>query len=98
MLPGDEILCADCRASLAVAPHGAVDGFWRHLEVLPDGFREAFTPEDTAALFCRICGGGALPQRVLGAKSASLDIRDAVRPMMLVRSGAWVGWRALGGE
>ena len=88
-LPGDELLCSGCGAAIlrfteTTSFHGAE--FLPAADVRPDG--------DRYRLYCALCGTGATkagPARGCGIETAEWSA-------MLVRSGSWTGWRALGGE
>lgn len=99
--PGEQIVCPDCYETLATltgnwtgdiqAKRGSA-GSRSVIEVHPPAFLAWTGPEHKRqALWCA-CGGA--PTRPLGYGY----LPDAPGARIFLRSGAWTGWRALGGE
>lgn len=86
-IPGDTILCPEgCPEPLA----RFIGETFRREDILPGGRLGA----DGETLWCRRCGSGAC--RPPG--SGRIEQAGRFGPRILVRSGDWTGWRALGGE
>lgn len=89
-LPGDMVLCPECREPLLLFTTPTFAG----VEVQTGG-EQVRGSSGRYRLYCRLCGSGSVLHARLGATT---HIEDAIGPRVLVRSGSWVGWRALGGE
>lgn len=89
-LPGDMILCPECREPLLLFTTPTFTG----VEVQAGGEQVTSSP-GRYQLYCGVCGSGSVLYARMGATT---HIEDAIGPQVLVRSGDWVGWRALGGE
>lgn len=89
-MPGETILCPACRSDLFVFLSGQMRG--AHLAIL-QGVIQRFA-DGTCQLWCGGCGSAVV--RDMGAPDEL--VYRSTAPRVLVRSGAWVGWRALGGE
>lgn len=87
-LPGDVVLCPDCKSELAefTTPTFASAIF------LPAS-RARHTGGGQGQLWCE-CGAGAVRPNAHGRASE----RNHLGPRLYVRSGNWTGWRAIGGE
>lgn len=99
-LKGDEILCRSCREPLARFKSGKGPGF--RLAILPAGQTKVWSRRGSrrAELRCRRCGVNAFDsshgKRVKVDDGRPIELQEA--PRLLIRSGDWIGWRALGGE
>ena len=85
-LEGDVVLCPRCTAEI-----GRVSANMIHRG--PGGVAEVTEP-GRGRLYCRACGEGAFRHHV----TRGTEVEDSLGPRLLVRSGKWTGWRALGGE
>jgi hypothetical protein len=89
-IPGDLLLCPGCREPLLLFTTST----FRDAEVQPGARKKPGTRTERFTLHCGLCGAGAI-KRAAGGDGT---IETSVAPRALVRSGSWVGWRALGGE
>lgn len=87
-LPGDVLLCPECREPLLMFAGPSFSGAQPQLGA---DVRDASPGRYT--LHCGVCGAGAIMQ----AQWAPM-IEETYGAQALIRSGGWVDWRALGGE
>lgn len=87
-MPGDVVLCPSCGAELAhfVGPK------MRDIRFLSAG-RPRPTHDNRGQLWCE-CGTGA----VVPSADGDVEHQGHLGPRFKMRSGTWIGWRALGGE
>lgn len=89
-MPGEEMLCPGCGAVLL----RFTGHTFRNAETTPFTDRRWTDIPERYTLYCAACGTGA----TRAVRGQGPFIEDAKRAEMLIRSGSWTGWRALGGE
>lgn len=91
-LPGDVVLCPGCHAELAEFTTPNFTGA-RFLSAS----RRRHVGGGEGELWCQ-CGEGACrPNAPTGRRTGAAEVPH-LGPRLFVRSGAWTGWRAIGGE
>lgn len=89
-LPGDVLLCPKCEEPVLFFRGDC----FAEVELLPSCEQRPGSVPGRVKLYCR-CGSPTIKQARFPSSQA---VEDCVGARILVRSGSWTGWRAIGGE